>query len=420
MNKNKYVYPEQLEIQPVTKPVDAIIRVPGSKSITNRALVLAALSSRHHTCVLDGALRSDDTEIMIDALTRLGYLIATDWAANQIVVRSHGGELIVPAASADLYLGNSGTSVRFLSALCTLGHGYYRLDGCARMRQRPMGDLISALKQLGRDVRCENNDDSVPLIIHANQSTNYTRAIVRGDASSQFASALWLVAPYDFRLGEFEIAGQIVSEPYLEMTERMLRQWGHQPTRCGNRLGVVDGVWTDRVGRENYVIEADATSASYFLSAAALCNGQVAVPDIPDHSIQGDARFADLLGEMGASVDRSPNEIQVRGRQLRGISVDMNAISDTVMTLAAVACFAEGPTTIRNVAHIRHKECDRITALCTELRKLGVVIETYNDHRMAMSMALIGLKVPGVVIKNPGCVAKTYPGFWEDFQKLYE
>jgi 3-phosphoshikimate 1-carboxyvinyltransferase len=442
----KYDYPKRLEIRPVTKPVDATVRVPGSKSITNRALVLAALSSRDSAVVfLSNALQSDDTEAMSAALKALGFDVGHYPDGGPETV-SNPTASEVPTATADLIVGGSGTTMRFLAALVSLGFGEYRLSGDERMNQRPIEDLLGGLRQLGVDARSEAGNGCPPVVIRTTGLTG-GHVRLRGHVSSQFLSALLLVTPYGRRETRIEIEGPLVSQPYVDMTIKMMQAFGVgvvQPDRHTYRIPA-----GQRYRPDSYSVEPDATAASYFFAAAAITKGRVRVNDLDDSSIQGDVTFIWKLREMGCLVfvgDEStlvshPGESGdtiVYGRTLHSITADMNAISDTVMTLAAVACFAEGPTTIRNVAHIRHKECDRITALCTELRKLGVEveeypdglkitprqmhgaeIETYNDHRMAMSMALIGLKVPGVVIKNPGCVAKTYPGFWEDFQRLY-
>jgi 3-phosphoshikimate 1-carboxyvinyltransferase len=427
--------PEALEIIPLSKPPNAKVRVPGSKSITNRALVLAALTSKGIKCQLRGALRSEDTEVMITALKALGFHIEDDSDGPEPVlcVSSEEGD-IIPTAKADLSVANSGTTMRFLTALVSLGHGMYRLDGSPRMRQRPIGDLLAALQQLGVNARSERDNNCPPVVIVADGlQGGFVR--VRGNVSSQFISGLLMAAPASRDEIKIEVEGDLVSWPYVAMTIRMMQQWCLQvETKVGARFRIPG---RQRTGLGGYVIEPDASSASYFWAAAAITGGSVRVSGITAHSIQGDVRLFDVFEEMGCSVVRGVEGLTVRGGRLHGIDVDMNDISDTVMTLAAVACFAEGPTTIRNVAHIRHKETDRIAALATELRRVGAEveeypdgltiiprplhgaeIETYNDHRMAMSMALIGLKVPGIVIKNPGCVAKTYPGFFDDLEKL--
>jgi 3-phosphoshikimate 1-carboxyvinyltransferase len=432
-------YPDQIEIKPLDVPPIATVRVPGSKSITNRALVLAAMSSIGFSRTLHGALRSEDTEVMVIGLRKLGYQIETDWPT--IRVKQHDSARWVPAQAADIFVGNSGTTMRFLTALCAIGEGRYRLDGVARMRERPIEDLLSALRECGVKAYSELGNGCPPVIVESSGWFKGPGVVIKGSVSSQFVSALLMVAPWN-KYGEFGVMidGPLVSEPYVDMTLAMMRQWGARwRQNPGERTYLFDDESkANYFGPDGeYAIEPDASAASYFFAAAAITGGCVTVLDIPENSLQGDIRFVDVLADMGCCVARCSAGVTVHGRPLRGIDVDMNAISDTVMTLAAVACFAEGPTTIRNVAHIRHKETDRLAALATELRKVGAeveeypnglkitprplhgaVIETYNDHRMAMSMALIGLKVPGIVIKNPGCVAKTYPGFWDDLEKL--
>jgi 3-phosphoshikimate 1-carboxyvinyltransferase len=436
-------YPDKLEIIPLNKPPTATIRVPGSKSITNRALVLAALTARDHPCELIGVLRSDDTEVMIEALRRLGFQVRPDWQANpQRVTLLENVGWIVPANTADLFVANSGTSMRFLTALVSLGRGRYRLDGVPRMRERPIEDLLSALRQFGVNARSELGNNCPPVVVETSGCLRCDHVVIKGNVSSQFVSALLMIAPYAESSVMIALDGPTVSEPYLEMTVAMMHQWGFIVRKKSSSYFVENvGDFYEREGfrpeRVVYQIEPDASAASYFFGAGAITGGTLTVPDLPRNSLQGDVRFVGLLSQMGCEVQRDDNAITVTGRPLHGIDADMNDISDTVMTLAAVACFAQGPTTIRNVAHIRHKETDRLAALATELRKVGAdvvefhdgltitprplhgaEIETYNDHRMAMSMALIGLKVPGIVIKNPGCVAKTYPGFWQDLDKL--
>ncbi|HEY3789307.1 MAG TPA: 3-phosphoshikimate 1-carboxyvinyltransferase [Urbifossiella sp.] len=394
--------------------------------------MLAALAGDSFPCELRNSLRSEDTEIMIDALRSLAFEVKTDWKANSLWVY-RGESKLIPASEADLFLGNSGTSMRFLTALVSLGHGRYRLDGVPRMRERPIADLINAMKSLGVIIHSEADNGCPPVLVEADGLSG-GRVSVRGDVSSQFLSALLMVAPFARKDVLLEVDGPLVSQPYIAMTVAMMRDWGAKVT-------IVDGSFrveaTQEYRRSDYSIEPDASAASYFWAAAAITGGRVTMSGLNRNSLQGDVRFVDVLQQMGCRVEECDTGITIHGKPLRGVDVDMNDISDTVMTLGAVACFAEGPSTIRNVAHIRHKETDRIAALATELRKLGAevversdgltitprpltgcAVDTYNDHRMAMSLALIGLKVPGVVIRNPGCVAKTYPGFWRDFQRL--
>ena len=439
-------YPPELEIVPLTRPPAAAVTVPGSKSITNRALVLAALASRtgvddDGTCTLVGALRSDDTEVMIDCLRKLGFRIGTDWDRSRVTVYTNETGRLIPARTADLFVANSGTTMRFLTAVVSAGSGEYRLDGVPRMRERPIEDLLVALRQLGVDAVSERNNGCPPVRIRTS-GLRGGEVRVRADVSSQFLSGLMMAAAFASGDVTIRVEGARVSQPYVRMTEMMMgADW------LVGFGAVGPDVYTIRAGPRvqgprEYPIDPDASAASYFWAAAAITGGSVAVRGFTSAhavgSLQGDVRFVNLLEQMGCEVPYSSDGLIVRsGRRLRGIDVDMNDISDTVMTLAAVACFADGPTTIRNVAHIRHKETDRIAALATELRKLGAgveerhdgltitpgplrgcAVETYDDHRMAMSLALVGLKVPGVVIRNPGCVAKTYPGFWRDLELL--
>jgi 3-phosphoshikimate 1-carboxyvinyltransferase len=432
MSDSPVKYPERIEIVPLAEPPTATVRVPGSKSITNRALVLAALSGDSFPAELRGVLQSEDTEVMIAALRSLGFTVNTDWRRCRVVVYRGEGPFI-PATHANLFVANSGTSMRFLTALVSLGHGRYRLDGVPRMRQRPIGDLLEALRQLGVRAASEAGNHCPPVVVEAAGLAG-GRARIRGDVSSQFLSGLLMVAPFAQADITLEVEGALVSQPYVGMTVAMMRHWGAD-------IGLGAGSFHIKASREyrlcEYEIEPDASAASYFWAAAAVTGGQLRVSDLTTSSLQGDVRFVDLLEQMGCRVEREATSLTVHGRPLRGIDVDMNDISDTVMTLGAVALFADGPTTIRNVAHIRHKETDRLAALATELRRVGAEVdefadglritprplhgaevETYNDHRMAMSMALVGLKVPGVVIKDPGCVAKTYPNFFSDLEKL--
>ncbi|HLW68358.1 MAG TPA: 3-phosphoshikimate 1-carboxyvinyltransferase [Gemmataceae bacterium] len=431
-------YPERVEMVPLTKPLAGVASVPGSKSITNRALVLGALFD----CTdfdIHNALLSEDTELMMKALEKLGWQTFSSQETAFVSLYRHDWHLFHSDSflppEANLFVGNSGTTMRFLCALVSLGSGTYRLDGTLRMRQRPIEDLLSALRQLGVDAQSENGNGCPPAVIRS-QGLRGGKVRIKGNVSSQFLSGLLMAAPFADSEITIEVDGPLVSVPYVRMTVKMMRGFG---------LNVETENWTQfRCSKakrpspnSDYLVEPDVSAASYFWAAAAITGGTITVADLTRDSIQGDIRFVDLLEQMGCRVESCSSGITVHGRPLHGIDVDMNDISDTVMTLAAVACFAEGPTTIRNVAHIRHKETDRISALATELRKIGAEveeyadglkitprplhgaeIETYNDHRMAMSMALVGLKVPGIVILNPGCVAKTYPGFWEDLEKL--
>jgi 3-phosphoshikimate 1-carboxyvinyltransferase len=426
-------YPDRLEIEPLARPPEATVRVPGSKSITNRALVLAALGPAGEPCALRGALRSEDTEVMVRCLKALGFEVETDWERASIRVHRAPGTPRIPAANANLFVANSGTTMRFLTALVSLGDGRYRLDGVPRMRERPIEDLLAALRHLGVRAESERGNGCPPVIVHAS-GLRGGRAVIRGDVSSQFLSGLLMAAPAAESDVTICLDGPLVSVPYITMTVAMLRSWGFR-VESRDREFRIPG--NQHPSSTSYSIEPDASAASYFWAAAAITGGRVTVPGLNTNSMQGDVRFTDLLAMMGCRMSHSAEGITVEGAALRGVDVDMNDISDTVMTLAAVACFAQGPTTIRNVGHIRHKETDRLAALAAELRRLGAgveefadgltitprplqgaVVKTYNDHRMAMSLALVGLRVPGVIIEDPGCVAKTYPGFFLDLETL--
>jgi 3-phosphoshikimate 1-carboxyvinyltransferase len=424
-------FPRQLEIQSLTAIPRATVRVPGSKSITNRALVLAALCGT--PCTLHGVLQSEDTEVMVQCLQRLGFAIDANWTDESIQVENPSASKI-PASEADLFVANSGTTMRFLTALLALGHGRYRLDGVARMRERPIQDLLAALAQLGVRTHSETGNGCPPVILDANGLLGGD-VTIKGDVSSQFLSGLLMAAPFADADITINVEGTLVSIPYVEMTLSMMRQFHLRVESENHRIYRIPGQQAG--GLSEYTIEPDASAASYFFGAAAITGGTITVKGMPSNSMQGDVRFVEVLAEMGCAIDRTDNTITVRGGPLRGIDVNMNDISDTVMTLGAVACFATGPTTIRNVAHIRHKETDRVSALATELRRIGAtvherddgltidpgplhgaVVETYHDHRMAMSLALVGLRVPSIVIDNPSCVAKTYPRFFEDLERL--
>lgn len=420
---------ERIAIEPCG-PIVGAITPPGSKSITNRALICAALAQGGST--LRGALDSEDTTVMIDSLRRLGLDVHHDRTAAEVRLAGCGGRY--PVGRAELYAANSGTSIRFLAAALTLGRGSYRLDGSPRMRQRPIEDLLTALRQLGADVRSELGNGCPPVSVQAHGLPGGT-ARIAGEISSQFLSALLMAAPLADGPVVLEAAGPLVSKPYVEMTLAVMRAFGVDAVRTGFERFEFPGRGQYRAC--DYRIEPDASAASYFFAAAAITGGRITVRGLSARSLQGDVAFCDVLEQMGCRVERRDDALTVEGRPLRGVDVDMNAISDTVQTLAAVALFAEGPTNIRGVGHIRFKETDRIGDLAAELRKLGALvderadgltitpaplrpaeIETYNDHRMAMSLALVGLRRPGVVILDPQCTAKTYPRFFEDLRRL--
>lgn len=420
---------DAIEIQPVSGPVHGTMRPPGSKSLTNRAMIVAALAEG--TSELQGVLDSRDTQVMIESLRRLGIDVEENLDTRTVTVRGCGG--IIPVPEADLYLENSGTSIRFLTAMCALGEGTFRLDGNARMRERPIADLLEALNQIGADSRCEN-DTGCPPVVLKSQKLRGGVAHVHTGVSSQYLSALLMAAPGAQQTVEFRLKGPLVSEPYIDMTLGVMARFGVVVKT--NQPGVYT-VEPQKYRATTYQIEPDASAASYFFAVAAITGGEITVQGLNQFALQGDTHFVDVLERMGCGIVWGSDYIKVLGGPLKGIDVDMNAISDTAQTLAAVAVFAEGPTTIRNVGHMRVKETDRITAVVTELQRLGIdarehaegitiypgpvrpaEIETYDDHRMAMSFALIGLRHPGIRILNPGCTSKTYPAYFDDLQKL--
>ncbi len=421
---------DSIEIQPVRGPVQGRVRPPGSKSITNRAMILAALADG--TSTLTGVLDSDDTRVMADSLRRLGFSVETDSAAARAIVGGQSGR--VPVSAADLFVENSGTSIRFLTALCGLGYGRFRLDGVPRMRERPIGDLVDALNQLGARARCEQPGGCPPVVVESEGLAGGT-AQVAGTVSSQFLSALLMVAPACRNGAAIEVTGDLVSRPYIDMTLEMMREFGidvQTPSPTAFRIP------PQVVRSRDYAIEPDASAASYFFGVAAITGGSVTVEGLTREALQGDIRFVDVLERMGCQVLESEDSITVIGPdRLHGIEVDMNQISDTAQTLAVVAVFADSPTTITNVGHMRHKETDRIAAVVTELQRLGIraeafpeglrivpgtprpaTVQTYDDHRMAMSFALAGLRAEGIRIANPACTAKTYPNFFQTLDAL--
>jgi 3-phosphoshikimate 1-carboxyvinyltransferase len=426
-------YPSLLPI-PVWSgpPPQASLRVPGSKSLTNRALPIAAWADGPSR--LTGALESDDTRVMVEALRTLGVAVEHDPSTGVIGVQ--GGSGAVLGDDVSLNLANSGTSLRFLTAMLATTQGTFHLDGTSRMRERPIADLLAALNGLGARARSDRGNGCPPITIEATGlAGGYSR--VKGDVSSQFLSGLLMALPYAREPTQLEVTGALVSRPYVSMTLAVMEAFG--VTVANRKFRRFDTHPARYRGRE-YAIEPDASAASYFFALAAVTAGTITVEGLGTSSLQGDMAFVDVLEHMGCGVVREPDRTTVTGRPLRAVDVDMNALSDTVMTLAVVALFAGGVSRIRNVAHIRHKESDRVAALAAELRKLGASVDerpdglvidppaagqwkaariaTYDDHRMAMSFALAGLRIEGVEIIDPGCVAKTYPGFWDDLDHV--
>lgn len=423
--------PQLLPIPPTAGPIHGTIRPPGSKSLTNRAMVVAALAEGSSR--LNGVLDSEDTRVMARGLAALGIEITADWARGTLEVVGRGGT--IPRTAAEIDTAASGTTMRFLAAVCGLGRGRYRLDGTPRMRCRPIGDLVDGLRALGIQADTQSPGRCPPVTVSGppRDSTQQQQLRVRAGTSSQFASGLAMIGPCLAGGMELEFEGPIVSRPYLEMTHRVMEDFGGRGTLAATRWTIPPGGYRGRA----YEIEPDASAASYFLAVAAITGGSMRIEGLSRDSLQGDVAFAEALEAMGCTLSWEPEAILLQGRAASGIEIDMNAISDTLPTLAVVALFAEGPTTIRNVAHVRDKETDRIGDLARELRRLGAHVEeypdglrieagschaatlaTYDDHRMAMSLALAGLRIPGVMIEDPLCVGKTFPGFWEALAQI--
>ncbi len=425
---------ETKSIRPVGSPVSSSIRPPGSKSITNRALICAALAKG--TSTLSGVLDSDDTQAMLHSLSRLGFEVSHDPLTCTAVLKGQGGS--IPNKTAELEIGNSGTSIRFLTAMLGLAGGDFYIDGIERMRQRPIGPLVEALQQFGANVEAISPGGCPPVVIKPGGMKGIEISVA-GNLSSQYLSGLLMAAPQ--LSGDLKIAieGKLVSLPYVSMTTAVMRSFGVD-VEVEQQNGIPVS-FTIR-GSENYLaceysIEPDASAASYFFAIPAIVGGSATIVGLGADSLQGDVDFVRCLQQMGCDVTVQSDSITVSGQAKQGIDIDMANISDTVQTLASVALFVDGPTNIRNIAHNRVKETDRIGNLVIELRKLGVMVDeredgltihpgpmkpttfaTYDDHRMAMSFSLIGLKQPGIEIEDPGCVSKTYPRFFDDLEKF--
>ena len=418
-----------IEIKPVDK-LNATVMVPGSKSYTNRALMTASLATGES--VIKNPLLSEDTRIMISCLGEIGVDVGSVPEENALIVKGCEGGILVEGAK--LLAGNAGTVVRFMTAALTLGKGQYEIDGIERMRKRPIQQLIDALNRLGADMVSKEGTGCPPVLINAS-GLKGGRVEIPGDVSSQYISSILLAAPYASSDVSIVVIDDLVSKNYIDMTIDVMNKFGVDVERNSYREFCVKSGQNYK-GCE-YTVEPDASGASYFFAAAAIAGGRVRVEGLGENSLQGDVKFVDILKEMGCSVRKSSDWLEVEGGALRGVDVDMNDTPDVVQTLTSVAVFAEGNTRIRNVRNLRYKETDRITAIVNELKEVGVEvrefedgleinpspphsaeISTYNDHRMAMSFALIGLRVKGIKIKDPECVEKTFPDFFERLQQL--
>ena len=423
---------EQLNLSSASH-ADGRITLPGSKSISNRTLLLAALASGN-TEIRD-VLASDDTARMLESLTKLGVKLDQigehDWRVHGCAGNFHNKQ-------ADLFLGNAGTAFRPLTAALAFSNGNYQLSGVARMHERPIGDLVDALQQAGANISYLGQPGFPPLKIAPAQADLSLPIKIRGDVSSQFLTALLMALPLSKQQASIEVVGELISKPYIEITLNLMAKYGVQVERDGwQRFTIAaNSVYTSP---GQLCVEGDASSASYFLAAGVIA-GSVTVDGIGQRSIQGDVRFAEALSLMGGEISYGKNHITAKkANRIKTIDLDCNHIPDAAMTLAILALFADGTSTLRNIASWRVKETDRLTAMATELRKVGAsvvegsdylqitpptaikpnaVIDTYDDHRMAMCFSLVSLAGVPITINDPACVNKTFPDYFACFAKI--
>jgi 3-phosphoshikimate 1-carboxyvinyltransferase len=413
-------------VTPVDHKLDAVVRPPGSKSITNRALVVSSLVREGSVSRLTGPLEADDTVVMRQGLRRLGVMI--DDVDDPWLVLGTGGQL---TGDTLIDAGASGTTARFLTAMSALADAPVTIDGTLRMRQRPIGDLLDALSQLGAEVRSDTGNPPVSV----SGPIGGTRAVVAGTTSSQFLSAILMIAPMIGSQVEVAVSGDLVSRPYVAGTIQVMRAFGASVAESSESFLVEPTGYT----KAHFDVESDASAAVYPAVAAAIAGGRVVIQGIPSDSIQPDLAVLDVLESMGCSVTRSPESIVVEfeGDRLRPVEVDMSGAPDGALALAVACLFADGTSRLSGLGTLRLKETDRLSALVSEIRRIGggaeiegdtlviepgslhgAVVETYDDHRMAMSFALVGLRIEGIEIADPGCVAKTWPRFFEELDKM--
>lgn len=432
---------QQLTLTPAVGPFSATLSPPGSKSLTNRALVLAALAAGE--CEISNILVADDTAVMLDGLRRLKFSLDVDESKRSVRLSGKAGA--VPATQAELFCGNSGTTIRFLAALCCLGQGSFTLDGVPRMRQRPIGDGVALLRNLGARIDYLGETGFPPLKISADRLAGGI-AVYDSAVSSQYLSAVLMVAPYARHEVRIDLSPNQTSWPYVAMTMQLMDHFGVTPEvvrdpDTGEPKQII--IPQERYAATRYTVEPDASNAAYFLAVAAAHSGStVTIRGLGKHSLQGDVKFANVLQKMGAQVRLDAASVTVTGTDtLDGIDIDLRDMPDQAQTLAALAVLAQGPTTIHGLHTLRVKETDRLEALRSELIKLGAeatvgddqslrivppskpqpaCIRTYDDHRMAMSFAIVGTKAEGVVIEDPSCVNKTYPAFFDDLRQVME
>jgi len=417
----------EIKSQKIKKSVE--VAVPGSKSYTHRILIAAALSDG--ICTIHNALKSEDILLTLSALRQFGVRIED--CDDRLIV--HGTNGVLKPCSDPVYLGNSGTSMRLLTGVAALGDGMYTLTGTERMLERPIQDLLDGLNQIGVFARSVNKNGCPPVEIRGEKVKGGALSL-KCKISSQYLSSLLLIAPYTQEGLEITVTEGPVSRPYVDMTVDIMTRLGIDVVRDGYRLFTIHGHQAYRAG--SYMVEPDCSQAGYFWAAAAITGSRIKVKGITKTSRQGDVRFTEILKAMGCKVFHEKDGIAVSGGSLSAVEVDMADMPDIVPTLAVVAAFAKGTTLIKNVAHLKAKESDRLTAVVNELSKMdikasctdtglsikggrpcGAVIDTYGDHRIAMSFALAGLKVPGIVIRDEKCVEKSFPDFWNVFENLY-
>ena len=412
----------------------AQVEIPGSKSVANRALIIAAFADG--TTILKNMLFSDDTKYMMEAIRKLGNNVIIDENTKTVIIESNKNRIFVDT---ELFVGNAGTAMRFLPTYIATCEGKVSLNGIERMKQRPIKDLVDALLELGVDVTYKEKEGYPPFEINA-KGLSGGELYIKGDKSSQYLTSILLSAPYAKEDVTIKIEGKLVSIPYVDITLKMMKDFGVEVENKNYKEFFIKAGQKYK-GRE-YIVEGDCSSASYFFAIAAVTNSEIKVNNVSKNAMQGDIKLLDILHEMGAEVTYEDNFVIVKGTgKLKGISVDMHHMSDVAQTLAVTALFAEGKTEIKNVYNMRLKETDRLKALNIELTKLGakvieledgiiiepndnykenVTIDTYDDHRMAMSLSIAGLKIPGTIIDDPDCVSKTFPNYFDEFQKLYK
>ncbi len=417
---------------PAYKSASGMVKLPGSKSISNRVLLLSALSSG--TTEIKELLDSDDTQVMLESISRLGVKWQRHEGTDNYRVEGVGGAF--PLKEAELFLGNAGTAFRSLTAACALSGGDYVLRGVARMHERPIGDLVDGLRQLGARIDYLDNTGFPPLHIHPAQPGDTPEVSVKGNVSSQFLTGLLMAAPLLGRSVTIKVDGELISRPYIKITLGLMAKFGIKVEQQGWERFIVPAAIYKSPGEIE--VEGDASSASYFLAAGALGHGPVRVQGVGRNALQGDVQFAAALARMGAEIGMGPNWIEAQlpcSEKIRAIDMDCNHIPDAAMTLAVLALFADGPSTLRNIGSWRVKETDRIAAMATELRKFGaeveegadylkitpphasrltpnVAVDTYDDHRMAMCFSLVTVGGVPVRINDPRCVNKTFPEYF--------